>query len=336
MKSMNLRQTYSRRAWLACLLAVSVSPWTFRCPGGTGAPPESSPSVRRTHIIKVLSYNIHGLPSPFVRDFGQFTEIGRILAERRTRADQPDFVLLQESFSDATAALRTEAHYPHLARGPEAKGNTSVNSGLFILSEHPLLSPEKFEFNDCAVDDCMAAKGVLTARVQPAGMPEAFLVFTTHLQAQSEEDHIRMAQIDQMTRWFTEKKVFSFASIFGGDFNFKPGKHPSYAHFAKQLPFVDVGKKAMEVPAGCTIEVGGLTDVNDISKSANDRQFIYTPSGSRYQIRPIFITRNFTSKLKGQRLSDHWGYEVHYEFSWLEQPEAARPGVAGRGGDSGI
>jgi endonuclease/exonuclease/phosphatase family metal-dependent hydrolase len=308
-----------------CLLAVSLSSGNLCCLGVTDAPPESPPSVRRTRIIKVLSYNIHGLPSPLVWDFGQFKEIGRMIAERRAHGEQPDFVFLQESFSEATAALRREAHYPHDAKGPEAQGQTAVDSGLFILSEHPLLMLWKVKFSDCAVDDCEAAKGVLMARVQPAGMPEPLLVLTTHLQAQTEEDKTRVAQIDQMTRWFAEQRVFSFASIFAGDFNFKPGKHPSYAHFMKQLPFVDVGKKCMEETAGCTIAVGGLTDLNDISKSANDRQFIHTPPGSRYQIRPDFVTRNFTAKLKGQRLSDHWGYEVHYEFSWLEQPEVARP-----------
>jgi endonuclease/exonuclease/phosphatase family metal-dependent hydrolase len=322
---MDLSKKDFRKAWLACLLVVSLSSGILCCFGIADAPPESPPSARRTRIIKVLSYNIHGLPSPFVLDFGQFREIGRMLAERRAHGDQPDFVLLQESFSDATAALRVEAHYPHEAKGPEAQGQTAVDSGLFILSEHPLLTPERFKFNDCAVDDCMAAKGVLMARVHPTGMPKPFLVLTTHLQAQTEEDKIRVAQIDQMTRWFAVKSVFSFATIFAGDFNFKPGKHPSYAHFVKQLPFVDVGMKCMEESASCTIAVGGLTDFNDISKSANDRQFIHTPLGCRYQIRPVFITRNFTAKIKGQRLSDHWGYEVHYEFSWLEQQEVARP-----------
>lgn len=246
-----------------------------------------------------------------------------MLSERRTHADHPDFVLLQESFSDATTALRIEAHYPHEAMGPKAQGKNLVNSGLFILSDHPLLSPESMKFDHCAIDDCMAAKGVLMARVQPAGMPEPFLILTTHLQAQTEEDIIRLSQIDQMARWFSEKNIFSFASVFAGDFNFKPGKHPSHAHFVRQTPFVDVGKQCVESPDSCTIATGGVTDLNDISKSANDRQFIYAPPGSRYRIRPIFVTRNFTTKFRGQYLSDHWGYEVHYEFSWLDKPAKA-------------
>ena len=105
MESLNLRQMYFRMAWLACFLAVSLAPGTLCCLGGTGAPPESLPPARHRRIIKVRSYNIHGLPSPFVPDFGQFEEIGRIRTERRARADEPDLVLLHESFSDATVAL---------------------------------------------------------------------------------------------------------------------------------------------------------------------------------------------------------------------------------------
>ena len=63
--------------------------------------------------------------------------------------------------------------------------------------------------------------------------------------------------------------------------------------------------------------VGGRrTDLFDVWKSSHDRQYFYTPAGSPVRIEPVRLIRNFTERFEGADLSDHWGYEVRYRFSW--------------------
>ena len=57
--------------------------------------------------IKVLSYNIKGLPALFNPNYDQdrFGDIGRILAASKVAKTAPDIVVLQEAFSNRTLPI---------------------------------------------------------------------------------------------------------------------------------------------------------------------------------------------------------------------------------------
>jgi hypothetical protein len=158
---------------------------------------------------------------------------------------------------------------------------------------------------------------VLAVRVQPTGMPEPMWIVNTHVQAQAEEGAIRLEPIDPIARFVVDKKITGSATIFTGDFNFKPEKGTAFSTFVTKAPYVDAGKRCMDDPAACKVAlVPGVTEIDDVYRSAVEHQFMRSAAGARYVIRPTFVTRSFPEDFKGGHLSDHSGYEVHYAIHW--------------------
>src|SRR5690606_18415273 len=95
--------------------------------------------------LKVLSYNVQDLPVPFRRPKIHFEAIGRRLAQRLADGTAPDVVLLQEAFTPNSMEIVRHANYPHIATGPKSKKRI-FNSGLMVLSRHPLETVGNFSF----------------------------------------------------------------------------------------------------------------------------------------------------------------------------------------------
>ncbi len=135
-------------------------------------------------------------------------------------------------------------------------------------------------------------------------------------QAQTPNDETRKNQIDDIEVFLHRLGFGDRPAILAGDFNFKP-RHASYRKFHRELPFEESGLFCLRPGATCRIELdpGGRTDLNDIWKSSHDRQFYYSLE-PRVRIEPVRVTRNFTERVGGEDLSDHWGYEVRYRISW--------------------
>jgi endonuclease/exonuclease/phosphatase family metal-dependent hydrolase len=302
-----------RRASLALLLAIGSAPTA----GAAPAPTRETGSPH-TVELKVLSYNIKALP--LITDLDRLKRIGEILTERRRRGDAPDVVVLQEAFARKSDRVRKRAGYPYAIRGPAGGGIFANDSGLEVLSDHPILARHERTLNDCAFPDCLVSKAILGVDLEIPGVPEPIQVFTTHLQAQSENEAVRRNQIDDISVFLGRIRFGRVPAIFAGDFNFKP-RHASYRKFLAEMPVTDVGSECLGAPATCQVVVGadGRTDLNDVWKTANDRQFYYEPTGSSVRIEPIRVIRNFTERIEGGEdgaLSDHWGYEVHYRIRW--------------------
>lgn len=283
--------------------------------GGPGARADVSRSGAVE--IKVLSYNIHGLPLVTSRE--RLGRIGDILAARRARGEEPDIVLLQEAYTSQSEEVRLRAAYPHAIVGVEGqRGVLSNSSGLALLSSFPILDRHSRLFSDCAFPECFVAKGVLAATLEIPGMPFPLQVFSTHLQADTDNDRVRQRQIDDIVDFLHGLRFGDRPAIFAGDFNFKP-RHDSYTRFIRKLPFQEAGYHCLQAATtGCEVVIGthGATDWNDVWKSSHDRHFYYQPRGSRLRVEPVRLIRNFTEPWRGEFLSDHWGYEVHYRVSW--------------------
>lgn len=283
---------------------------------GASAPPRV-PDAAHVRELKVLSYNVKGLP--LLTDLDRLKRIGEILAERRRRGDEPDVVVLQEAFSHKARRVRSRAGYPYAIRGPQGGGLFANASGLEILSNHPIVERHARRLDDCAFPECWVAKAVVAVEIELPGAPAPVQVLTTHLQADSRNEPVRRNQIDDITVFLDRIGFGGAPAIFAGDFNFKP-RHSSYHKFLRATPFADAGLACLDAPGACEVVLApGPTDRTDVWKTTNDRQFFYQPPGSPVRIEPIRVIRNFTERFEGGErgfLSDHWGYEVHYRIRW--------------------
>ncbi len=282
-----------------------------------GAPAGASLDDTGSVEIKVLTYNIKGLP--WITNLDRLEKIGDILAERRRRGDEPDIVLLQEAYVKQSELLRTRAGYPHAIVGAEGQRGVFTNSsGLELLSNFPIKARFSRLFEACAFPECFISKGIVGAELEIPEVPHPLQIFNTHLQADTGNDWVRMSQIEDIADFLGGLHFGRRPAIFAGDFNFKP-KHVSYTSFLRKLPLVEAGYRCLQAASkGCEVVIGtnGQTDWTDVWKSSHDRHFYYQPEGSRLRIEPIRLIRNFTEKVDGEFLSDHWGYEVHYRISW--------------------
>jgi endonuclease/exonuclease/phosphatase family protein len=291
------------------------------CAGHLAAAPSvpvvTSPASRSFDFV-VLTYNIHDLP--LLPAAERMKEIGRILAERRRQGDEPDVVVLQEAWSSDAERIRSRAGYRYQVLG-NGKGQSLLldnPTGLEILSDYPIVSQYGRRFGDCAGADCLVSKSVIGATLAIPGLPVPVRIFTTHLQAQTPNDGVRKNQIDDIDVFLRRIGFGGEPAIFAGDLNFKP-RHLSYDKFVRVLSFfTESGRFCLDTRDQCQIDVGqdGRTDLLDVWKSSHDRQFFYTPKDSPVRITPVELIRNFTQRYEGARLSDHYGYEVRYRFSW--------------------
>jgi endonuclease/exonuclease/phosphatase family metal-dependent hydrolase len=301
----------------ARLVAVVITVLAAAGDATGAAPPARAADAANVRELKVLTYNVKGLP--LVTDLDRLKRIGEILAERRRRGDEPDVVLLQEAFSRKARRVRSRAGYPHALQGPRDGGLFANASGLEILSNHPIVERHDRRLDDCAFPECWVAKSVVSVAIELPGLPSPVQVLTTHLQADSRNEPVRRNQIDDITVFLGRIRFGGAPAIFAGDFNFKP-RHPSYHKFLRETPFSDAGLACLDAPGACEVVLEpGPTDRTDVWKTTNDRQFFYQPPESPVRIEPIRVIRNFTEPVRGGErgfLSDHWGYEVHYRIRW--------------------
>lgn len=278
---------------------------------------------KKSRIIKVMSYNIRGLPWPASTDRGRYKAIGKLIKKRK-----PDFVLLQEAFTrKSKRKVAKYAGYKNNVHGPTGKFfKHLVGSGISILTDHKVEKYRKDSLDFCDPGECLAKKAIMGISTKVEGMPYPFNIINVHQQAQTEHDEIRKLQVEHRVMPFMEEDMnyHSALNIFAGDFNFKP-KHESYWLFLDISPYRDIGGYCIENQKTCEIELGShpKLDMNNVYKTTNDRHFTYNPDGSGYEIEPVkFIltgTEPFKKGLKGNLLSDHWAMEVHYKISWFER-----------------
>lgn len=307
---------------IAALVAVGFAcPSSARTPDLEGAAAEAERITKearqlgasRSFVLKILSYNIKGTPVAPFQGFShdRYKKIGKILARRRASGTQPHLVLIQEAFVSKTKELREHAGYPHLAKGP-GTGGAALDGGLYILSDYPIADKEVVAFgaDACSGWDCHANKGAMLARLQIPGLPFAIDVYNAHLQAGADAEEERLAQIDILERFLRQNMGVGNPSIFPGDFNTKP-RRPSYGYLLQKTGLANAGADCRSAPASCA--VSAATDPLQLLENTHD-QHLYAPGKQDvYRIRPVFAERNFQDE---EALSDHLGYEVHYEIRW--------------------
>ncbi len=296
-----------RVALLACTLAL------FPIAAHASIPRE--PLARR---ILAMSYNIKGLPGVMTSSewkSDRFEVIGKLLAAREKKGEAPDVVFLQEGFSDHTAKLIRESGYLHFAQGPEFKTWLGLNSGLYILSRHPIVAKASREFKaypNCNGIDCFANKGVQFARIQVPGLPRPIDLFNTHLQAGPHEPPARQKQVAILIEFFKEHHDPENPVIFSGDFNLRPLRNQEiFDSFVAGTGLSHSGRHCLDRGCARSLDQGW----QGVWENAVDHQF-YSTRGEVLLV-PMQIERTMSEPVRGLRLSDHSAHEVVFELRYF-------------------
>lgn len=236
------------RTWLfaGCMLLQ----WLTALPTHAGERPPTT--------LRVLTYNIHGLPAWIARDDPE-ARIRTLLP--KTRAF--DVVLLQEDFAYSALADELRAHRQHVRAEP-ADGTPFLRqgTGLTLLTDLPTAGPpHATAYHAChgwlgAASDCLASKGTLVQRLR-VREGATIDVWNTHLDAgRGDEDHaVRITQLDVLAADIARNSAGQ-AVIVGGDFNLHwdvPRDRAQLRAFAQRLGLAlaarvpdDGGKKRVD------------------------------------------------------------------------------------------
>jgi len=305
--------------------------------------PFVSKSETKSTQIRVLTYNVQGLPWPIKTDHGELQRIGEIFAERRKAGTQPQIVVLQEAFKTSKIKeLIRLSGYKYVFKGPESHENSpfdpkpkvcgprdqfcrteefsaAVNSGVYILSDFPITKTDKvpFGYKACAGSDCYSNKSVIYASISIPGYREPLHIFNTHMNsgkssgASTEQHEAARFKQTEIMNWFINKALPTRdgkAILALGDFNQAPQRH-TY--------LIEDKLKMSNAQQFC---LNNRNHCNVVSSESADALYYSTPdhqlyqSGAKLSLTPIEINKTFYEKVGDRQVSDHLGLEVVYHL----------------------
>jgi endonuclease/exonuclease/phosphatase family metal-dependent hydrolase len=279
--------------------------------------------------LKVMSYNINGLPWPLKKNKKPlFMEIARLINLQKKDGTAPDVILIQEGFRPETKDMIAALDYPYVFKGPkdsdknpldnnknESRGAV-ISGGLWILSQFPILKSDKIPFgaSRCTGFDCYANKGIAYVQIQVPGVGPVDIL-STHMNSNkasgSSPDKVYAIQRKQIevAKYFFDKVTSSRVPvIFAGDFNIKTTS-PTYADLSKSVPLYNTGLFCEAYGYFC--KIGEDTLPIDLHE-CHDQHF-YRESDS-FRVNPVYAAKSMRQKLGDRSLSDHLAYVVQYRF----------------------
>lgn len=176
------------------------------CLGGT-APARAGECEGAGADLEVLTLNTWGLPTPVAWNRrGRMPDIARMVKD-----DAPDVVGLQEVWNGALHLLDLD-----LIREPSAG-----DSGLAVVTPHPVLERRAVTFSDATGADRLKRKGALATRVELPEVGPSWVV-VTHLQASDNPTAaaVRGRQVDALLAATSGEEG---PGVLMGDFNFYAG-----------------------------------------------------------------------------------------------------------------
>jgi len=202
--------------------------WTrnivFAIHHNTAAYEIDSADYSNPNVMNVLSYNVQFLPLgvvglAFAAERGDYipTEI----------SPYQDVVIVQEAFDDGPRdnnliPAMTAAGFPHRT---DILNNNQLpvwNGGVQIFSRWPIEYEDEYDYRNCDnnAQDCLAAKGIMYARVNKLG--KKYHIFGTHVEAggNSNDIAIKKEQFGEQRDFIASQNIpVTEAVILGGDMN---------------------------------------------------------------------------------------------------------------------
>lgn len=187
-----------------------------------------------THLT-ILLWNVWLLPPP-LSDFivrSRASRISPLLASY-------DLVVLNEAFTCKSKALR-DAKYPYQVQLGRKSWWSLFDSGLIILSAHPIIKVEKEHFRSRRRWDKLASKGIILCRIRISDGSELD-VYATHMQAghSDSEQESRERQAHQLCEFIIHHSGEKGRQVvLVGDLNMGPARYADLSgysvHYASLL-----------------------------------------------------------------------------------------------------
>lgn len=319
--------------------------------------------------ISVMVYNTAGLPWPLgcgkrsrkVDEKGQRIpiacdragaqeEIGDTLRAMREAGTEPDVIMLQEAFIEASEQIPIRGGYRNWVAGPTSDNLAPVyserapaefiegrsflkgerlgkwqSSGLIIASDYPIHVRYSHPFYqwECAGFDCLANKGVLTVELDIPGLPDPLALTTVHFNSRgasgvSEERALtaHQLQLDDTDEYLDSLQRPYLPFIWGGDLNMRRADD-RIRYFVKRATedgdeLNEVSSFCVEYPDRCTVLIEWDTD----APWYETQDLQGWSKGYRVDIEPVQIEERFDAPVNGVMPSDHNALLVHYRLSW--------------------
>jgi len=172
----------------------------------------------QANILNVLSYNIYMLTPPIAN-----TDQSERAKEIPNHIEGYDVVIFNEAFynsaRDNDLIPRIQSYYPYYTPVVD-EGTFNDDGGVFIASHWPIDTFAQIVYNDCNGTDCLAAKGVMYARIDKLG--KKYHVFGTHTQAWTSASDVatRILQLLEINQFVQGLNIPSHEPVIvGGDLN---------------------------------------------------------------------------------------------------------------------
>lgn len=261
--------------------------------------------------IRVITYNVWGLPSPLLVMPSRLKDIRDEIPKLG-----PDIVSFQETFTKKARVLDRMPGYPYVAQGSRQVKGKLISAGLTVASRWPIVETRRIVYSDCSGFDCFAAKGALYTRIRVDDIGDID-VFSTHLNAGG-KDHIRLSQVAELIA-FISSIAGSRPLIVLGDFNAKPTEEPykmmlatlllrdghdEYRHTNPFLDPIEWNQYTIDTHRNSNIQIGILFQ----KPKRIDYVFLRDTDSSTTEVERSRLI--FEEKVRGRHLSDHFGVEM--------------------------
>jgi endonuclease/exonuclease/phosphatase family metal-dependent hydrolase len=259
--------------------------------------------------LKVLSWNIYMLPLS-VKSVGQAKRV-QYIAEQMNAADY-DIIVFQEAFErDARYRLSKllRKNYPYQEGPANAKPSfLRMNSGVWILSKHPMKFLDELDYKRATGVDRVARKGALLVEINKNG--KTYHVAGTHLQAGAsrKKDEIRHSQFQELQQLLHRYEVAGVPQLVCGDFNTPMNDRKNYNLMLETL-------KVQDGPLESSLQYTYDAKENDLAAGGEYREvldYILLKDNSQKvsfsKRRVIAFTAKWHEKRKS--LSDHYAVEI--------------------------
>ena len=268
--------------------------------------------------IKILSWNIFMLPGPFIKTNQK--ERAHHIAEKLIENDA-DIIVLQESFHKRARRIiknQLKEIYPHNS-GKQRKKHPFkyTNSGVLILSKHPLEKIKTKFYSKCKTSDCMASKAAVSVEADVQG--NKIQIVGTHLQAWDEEEKqlVRESQCEEISKklLFPNQKK-GIAQFIVGDMNIDKKNKKRHKKMLEILDAED-GEIVSEINATCGTKKNFFYRNNDKEGAKILDYVLFRKNESNVEVKERFV-RIFKGdwKRNGEELdlSDHYAVEAVIEI----------------------
>lgn len=261
--------------------------------------------------LKVLSWNIYHLPHFIFLNSKKWKRAGE-QAEELLKMDN-DILVFQEAFSRKSRRIiyrMLKEKYPFRYGPANVRGTfIKTNSGIWILSNRPLIVKDQIKFDACSGIDCWAYKGSLMVEGEHNG--HVFQIAGTHTNGGPES--INRHQFHQIREMLDKHRQAAVPQFIMGDMNCSYDNPEDHSGMLRVYDAKDVSSKN-GLPYTSYNQVKTI-DYCLVRNGSPDFEYLYSGSLKLgYDWTPV-KGRKARNTVKGALgISDHMPVETHIVF----------------------